>query len=120
MYRRAVVLIGLLTLLVTAPAQAATFTVNSTTDPVGASGCTVTLCTIRTAIAAAAANGSTTDDIVDIPAGTYTLTTGLGALDGSRVGDPDHHQRRGREHDDRAGTGRQRHPRALASARAPA
>ncbi len=80
MYRRAVVLIGLFTLLVTAPAQAATFTVNSTTDPVGASGCTVTLCTIRTAIAAAAANGSTTDDIVDIPAGTYTLTTGLGAL----------------------------------------
>ena len=80
MYRRAVVLIGLLTLLMTAPAQAATFTVNSTTDPVGASGCTVTLCTIRTAIAAAAANGSTTDDIVDIPAGTYTLTTGLGAL----------------------------------------
>ncbi len=80
MYRRAVVLIGLLTLLVTAPAQATTFAVNSTADPAGAAGCTVTLCTIRTALAAAAANGNTTDDVVEIPAGTYSLTNGNGAL----------------------------------------
>jgi hypothetical protein len=77
---RTLVLTGFVALLAAAPAQAATFTVNSTTDPVGASGCTAVLCTVRTALAAAAGNGSTTDDIVVIPAGTYTLTTSLGAL----------------------------------------
>jgi hypothetical protein len=77
---RAFVFTGFAALLIAAPAQAATFTVNTTADPVGASGCTAVLCTVRTAIAAAAANGNATDDVVAIPAGTYTLTTSLGAL----------------------------------------
>jgi hypothetical protein len=77
---RAFVLTGFAALLIAAPAQAATFTVNTTADTVGASGCTAAVCTVRTAIAAAAGNGNTTDDLVVIPAGTYVLNSQLGSL----------------------------------------
>jgi hypothetical protein len=77
---RALLLTGFVALLAAAPAQAATFTVTTTADTVGASGCTASLCTVRTAIAAAAGNGNTTDDVVVIPAGTYVLNSQLGSL----------------------------------------
>ena len=73
-------LTGFVALVVAAPAQAATFTVNTTADTVGASGCTDACARCATAIAAAAVNGNTADDIVVIPAGTYVLNTQLGSL----------------------------------------
>jgi Right handed beta helix region len=76
---RTAVLTGFVALVVAAPAQAATFTVNTTADTAGAAGCP-TDCTVRNAISAAAANGNTTDDVVVIPAGTYVLNTQLGSL----------------------------------------
>ena len=75
---RTAVLTGLAVLVTAAPAHGATFTVNTTADTAGPVGCP-TVCTIRNAISAAAAN-NLTDDIVAIPAGTYTLNPQLGAL----------------------------------------
>ncbi len=67
-----------LALLAPGTASAATFTVNRTDDIAGAAGCPA-VCTVRNAISAAAAN-NTTDDIVAIPAGTYSLNSQLGTL----------------------------------------
>ncbi|MDA0164688.1 Ig-like domain-containing protein [Solirubrobacter ginsenosidimutans] len=78
---RTVALLGLAMLVTAAPAQAATFTVTTTADTPGAAGCTATLCTVRTAIAAAAANGNTADDVIVLAAGsTYAVTAASGAL----------------------------------------
>ena len=74
---RAALFAGLFALAVAAPAQAATFTVNTTADTAG-TGCTAVACTIRGALAAAAANGNTADDVIVIPAGTYTLNAAAG------------------------------------------
>ena len=76
---RAALFAGLFALGVAAPAQAATFTVNTTADTAG-TGCTAVVCTIRGALAAAAANGNTADDVIVVPAGTYTLNPQLGGL----------------------------------------
>jgi hypothetical protein len=77
---RTVALTGLAMLVAAAPAQAATFTVSGTADTVGVA-CTGTVCpTVRTAIAAANANGAATDDVIVLPAGTYAVNTQLGAL----------------------------------------
>jgi hypothetical protein len=77
---RLAVLTGLAALAAAAPAQAGTFTVTTTADPVGAQGCTAAVCTLRTAIGAAAANGTTSDDEIVIPAGQYAVNAPLGAL----------------------------------------
>src|SRR3954449_6783845 len=77
---RTVALTGLAMLAAAAPAQAATFTVTTTADTPGASACTAALCTVRTAIAAAAANGTGADDVIVLPAGQYAVDASLGTL----------------------------------------
>jgi hypothetical protein len=77
---RTVALLVLAMLVTAAPAQAATFTVTTTADTPGASGCTATLCTVRTAIAAAAANGNATDDVIVLSGSTYAVNAASGAL----------------------------------------
>ena len=62
-----------------AAARADTFTVTTTADTAGAAGCTILLCTIRNAIGAAGAT-ATTDDVINVPAGAYTLDPQFGAL----------------------------------------
>ncbi|MDA0164684.1 hypothetical protein OM076_30735 [Solirubrobacter ginsenosidimutans] len=63
-----------------AAASADTFTVTGPADTIGASGCTAALCTLRSAISAAADNGNTTDDVIVLPAGQYAVSTQLGQL----------------------------------------
>ena len=53
-------------LLAAAPASAATFTVNTTSDGTRPAPAT---CTLRAALAAAAANGNTEDDMIVVPGG---------------------------------------------------
>src|SRR3954447_15596420 len=77
---RTAVLTALATLVASAPAQAATFTVTTTADTPGASACTAAVCTVRAAIAAAAANGTAADDVIVLPAGQYAVDASLGAL----------------------------------------
>jgi hypothetical protein len=77
---RIVALTALAALAAVAPAQAETFTVTTTADPVGVASCTPTLCTVRTAITAAGANGTAADDVIVMPAGVYAVTAQLGAL----------------------------------------
>ena len=77
---RAAFIAGLAALAVAAPAQAATFTVTTTADTAGPAGCTAVACTLRSAISAAAGNGNTADDVIVVPAGTYTLNAQLGGL----------------------------------------
>jgi hypothetical protein len=77
---RLAVVVGLAALAAAAPAQAATFTVTTTADPAGAEGCPPAICSLRTAIFAAAANGTAADDVIVMPAGTYAVTAALGAL----------------------------------------
>ena len=78
MRRTAVPLIAAIALLIGASsAAAATFNVTGTTD--GAGSCTGASCTtIRAALAAAAANGISSLDTINVPAGTYTLTQAAG------------------------------------------
>jgi hypothetical protein len=54
-----------------AAARAETFAVTTTAD--GNAACTAVTCTLRAAVAAANANGSTEDDVITVPAGTYVL-----------------------------------------------
>jgi CSLREA domain-containing protein len=54
-----------------AAARAETFAVTTTAD--GNAACTTVTCTLRAAVAAANANGSTEDDVITVPAGTYVL-----------------------------------------------
>lgn len=65
-----------LALLLPGSAQAATFTVNTTDDTTVSGGCTTEpACSLRDAIAAA--NGSAdTEDVVVVPAGDYSISSG--------------------------------------------
>jgi CSLREA domain-containing protein len=64
--------------LLAAPAHAATFQVTTTADSAGAH-CPGN-CTLRGAIAAAAANGNDQNDLIFIPAGVYLLDMLQGSL----------------------------------------
>ena len=55
-----------------ASASAATYTVDTTSEPLSDGECTVD-CTLRDAVGLAGA-----PDIVDVPSGTYTLAAGTG------------------------------------------
>jgi len=69
----------------TTAAHAATFTVNTTTDT---TSCTSSSCSLRGAISAA--NATTADDMIAVPAGTYRLTlTGVAPEDANATGDLD-------------------------------
>jgi hypothetical protein len=65
--------------LMPAGARAETFTVNTQADSLGPTGCPG-VCTVRAAINAAAGNAAGTDDVVEIPAGEYTLNPQLSWL----------------------------------------
>jgi len=69
-----------------AAAGAASFTVNTTAD--GNAACTAVVCTLRAAVAAANANGTTEDDVITVPAGEYVLSSqllGLTVTGGQRI-----------------------------------
>ena len=89
---RAALFAGLAALAVAAPAQAATFTVNTTADTAAPAGCPHDAAACAPRISAAAGNGNTADDTIVIPAGTYTLNTQLGALVGADQRHADHVQ----------------------------
>ena len=72
--RRLGTLAAAITLLTAAPASAETFTVNTNVD---AAGTCASTCTIRGALASAAANGPTTEDLIIVPANTYQLGSEL-------------------------------------------
>lgn len=72
-------LAGLLILLGAAPALAATYTVNTTSDPAGA-GCTGGTCSLRQAIEQADASPASADAIV-LTAGQYVLALGVLNID---------------------------------------
>ncbi len=75
---RATMTLGLVLLGAPVGAQAATLTVTSTADPASAN-CTPSSCTLRAAIALANSDGA--NDTIELPAGTYQLTSaGGGAL----------------------------------------
>ncbi|HEU5105520.1 MAG TPA: choice-of-anchor Q domain-containing protein [Solirubrobacterales bacterium] len=72
-----------LALLLPAGGQAATFTVNTTEDTSVADGCTVDpACSLRDAIAAANGSGDP-EDVVVVPAGNYSISSGELTLSGS-------------------------------------
>jgi CSLREA domain-containing protein len=65
---RRALLAAALALLGAAPAQAATFQVNTTAD---SPTCNAITCSLRGAITSAQANGATEDDVINVPAGIY-------------------------------------------------
>src|SRR3954454_25384310 len=68
-------LLGVLgALLVAAPADAATFNVNTTAD---GTTCDATTCSLGGAWRAALSNGATVDDVINVPAGAYAVAGGL-------------------------------------------
>ncbi len=87
--RRALQLAALLLLARARPAPAATFDVDRTDDVASATACTGAAddCSLRGAIIAA--NGNMGADIIDLPAGTYTLTLAGPAEDMAATGDLD-------------------------------
>jgi uncharacterized repeat protein (TIGR01451 family) len=72
-----------LALLLPASGQAATFTVNTGEDTSVAGGCTTEpACSLRDALAAAAAGSANPEDLVVLPAGNYALSSGELSLAG--------------------------------------
>lgn len=76
--RRCVVLAGLSLVGLCSSAQAATYTVGTTTDT-STIACSSDPCSLRGLIAQVHAHPSP-PDVIDVPAGTYVLNPGLGAL----------------------------------------
>jgi hypothetical protein len=75
-WRAVLVVAGIVaTLGATTSARADTFNVNTNADG-SSTTCDVRVCTIRGALAQAAANGTTTLDTINVPADTYVITVG--------------------------------------------